>query len=243
MVEVVEMVKTFVLHVKRGYEDRLTRVHRMLVGLNIEYELMLDGDVEDIDGRILDHYFSKDLYAPIPATSCALKHLLIYRKIVEENIDMALVLEDDISFTKRFGEVMAGVLRERAADKEPFYVGLEASCLRLIPRSRRKPGVVTYTADYVQCTGAYVINQAAARTILNFVSVHKCDTSFDIFLNRLQNDGLFRLYWTFPPVAEQGSLNGTMESSVSGVVGGATLTKRIKRRLTLCYKWVLYYFR
>ena len=243
MDEVIVMIRTFVLHVRKGYEDRLTHIHRMLTELNIEYELMLAGDVEDIDNQILNTYFSDNLYAAIPATSCALKHLLIYRKIVEENIEMALVLEDDIFLSKRFQEVMARVIQERTADKEPFYVGMEATCLRLVPRSRRKQGVVTYPADYVQCTGAYVVNLAAARTILDFVLKHKCDTSYDIFLNRLQKDGVFRLYWTFPPVAEQGSHNGCMVSSISGVVGKANLIMRIKRRITLYYKQILYYFR
>ena len=44
----------FVLHVKKGYEDREQHIKAMLQKMNIPFSWILDGDIADLTPEILD---------------------------------------------------------------------------------------------------------------------------------------------------------------------------------------------
>lgn len=236
------MMTTYLLHVKKGYEDRLEHMTSMLSAHNITFELILDGDIPDLTDEIIEKYFSEYMCAKSATTSCACKHILCYEKMVSENIDYALILEDDMFFSKKFDDILQRTITERLGDKSPWYVGFEASCLKFVPRSQRKKWVVTYKGECVQCTGAYLINLPAARAILDCIKANKCNVLFDWYLDKLQNEKVFELYWTYPPVAEQGSHNGKMQSGISSGLQKSKI-RFIKRKITTFYKECLYFFR
>ena len=53
--------------------------------------------------------------------ACALTHLNIYRRLVDENIEMAIVSEDDVHLVPNFREELARVLAELPHDWELVY--------------------------------------------------------------------------------------------------------------------------
>lgn len=94
--------KVLVLHVKKGYEERARHIEQMLHEKGIEFEYVTDGDKPDITADILDHYFADQMHQVTAATSCALKHLYAYERILQNNWNGALILEDDMIFYKHF---------------------------------------------------------------------------------------------------------------------------------------------
>jgi len=241
-------IPVFVAHVKRGYEDRARHMERMLAAHGLSFEYMLDGDMTDFDEALQMRFFG-DMREVTPVRSCAAKHLLLCEKMVRERIDYALILEDDIFLTKKFDRTFAQALhemQERHGTAEAFYVGFEATAMGFVPRSQRKKGQVAYPGRFVQCTGAYLANQAFARAILAEAEQRKCAKPVDLWLNDLrckdnEAGGLFHLYWSHPVVAVQGSHMGKFESSIGNSVKYPL--KNLRRSLTFLYKKILYFFR
>ena len=91
----------FVLHVKKGYEDREQHIKAMLQKMNIPFSWILDGDIADLTPEILDKYFAGDMHKAGATASCAYKHVLAYKEIIAKNLDGALILEDDIQLDPR----------------------------------------------------------------------------------------------------------------------------------------------
>lgn len=105
--------KVFVMHVKKGYEERRAHIENMLERLGIDCEFMLDGDIEDLSSEVIHRYFTGTVMSgKTPGTSCALKHLLTYRTIIERNMNGALILEDDIRLSRNFVKVFNKTMDE-----------------------------------------------------------------------------------------------------------------------------------
>lgn len=244
-------IPVFVLHVKKGYEERARHIDRMMERLGIEFEYFLDGDMEDITPERLERYFSGPAATVRPATSVALKHLLIFEKMIAVDIPYALIFEDDIflkdNFTKIFDKSLEQVRELTSGPERPFIVSYEATCLKLVPRSQRRKGKVIYPADMLQCMGAYLVNNAFAKAIVGKTVEMKCAEPSDIWIDRLGHEyGLYDLYWTHPITAEQGSHNGRMATSLGNPLsdqGSSLRSIRIKRKLSMWYKKLLYFFR
>ncbi len=241
------MIQIFVPHVKTGYEPRAEHIEDMLGRLGLPFEYILDGDIADITPQWRQKYFAEQGNLRGPIISCATKHLLIYERMVAQGIQEALVLEDDIFLKRKFLRVLEKTrdeMREKNAAGEPVWVGFEATCLKLVPRSQRERGRVVYPGKSLQCTGAYYINRAFAQRVLETAAAEKIDNAIDWYVDTLRQRGLVpAIYWSYPIVAVQGSHTGRMSSAIGNPVGERLWWVRIKRPLTMCYKEVVAFFR
>lgn len=89
-------MKVFVISLQRSL-DRRSRVSHMLKERGLEFEFF-----DAVDGRSLDHNSHVAAGAPwalLPGeVGCYLSHLGVWRRVVNEHVDVALVLEDDAFF-------------------------------------------------------------------------------------------------------------------------------------------------
>ena len=111
------MIKTFVISLDRC-SDRRKLIFENLkkVGFvdNVEWFKAIDGKNDDLSQYDIDRskfkrYWhnkisccSSNLYFSDSEYACTLSHLHIYKKIVDENIPMALVLEDDVILNAKY---------------------------------------------------------------------------------------------------------------------------------------------
>ncbi len=205
-------VKTLIIHV-RGNEDREKHIRKVMAQIGLEYELMLDGNVEDISQKVLDTYFSNYLYQVAPVTSCALKHIRAYETIVSENLPCTLILEDDICPLPAYAEAFGRVLKEiESRGLSNCIISLENSGLKFVSGSQRKENQLLYEMDRGRCTGAYLIDKKCAESILSYIKEKKCHTTIDWFHNHLLKEKVISCFWCEPPLFEQGSNNGTISS-------------------------------
>lgn len=238
--------KIFVLHVKTGYEDRARHIEKMIAKLGLPFEYVLDGDMGDLTPEGMDRFFAPPMNTVSAATSCGMKHLLAYERIENECPNGAIVLEDDIFLNRRFLEILPRSIRQARefSGEKPFWIGYEATCLKFIPRSRRKKGIVVYPADEIQCAGAYYVTQECAALLRRLTSEQKCSVPYDWFVTSLHRQGGFDIYWTHPVTAVQGTHTGRMPSSIGNSVDSQwRLWVRVKRPLTAFFKQFVNWFR
>ncbi len=239
-------VKVFVLHVKKGYEDRAEHMEKMLGGMGIPFEYVLDWDMPDLTEEIVLRYFKGDCYGRVcPATSCAMKHQEAYNRMLRDDIPYALVLEDDMFLKKNFVKVFMAAFEEvkksNGTDK-PFWLSLEATGMGFTPRSRRRKGQYVYPGRFIQCAGSYLVNKSLAKVAVDTISAEKSDLGADHYLDSLLARGLADGYWVHPAIAEQGTHTGRMKSAIGNPHDNKRFM-RIRRKLTFLYKDILYFFR
>lgn len=234
-------------HVRQGYEEREKHITTMLSRLGIPFEFMLRGDIPDLTPDLTSRYFSPTLSIPLPAQSCAMKHILIYEEIVRRNLPGALVLEDDIVLLPRFSEVFAQSMRElpayESASGKPrgIIANYEDTRLRYVERSRREKGRVLYPGDRDRMTGCYYINRAGAQAILQRIKADGgLSMPIDLYHAHLLRQGALQYLWCQPTVATQGSHNGLFRS---GVNTGKARMEEWKWRLRRQYRKLLYFLR
>ena len=236
--------KVIVLHVKAGFEEREQHIRRMLDAMNIEFEFLLDGDMSDLTQEVLDCYFTGKMKQVTPVVSCAMKHLLAYKLIVERQLPGALVLEDDMLLYKNFHKVFDECIDEMKRNGiDDAIISFEDSTLCFVPGSQRQKKRHLYLASKDRFTGCYYITFRTAKKIMEYVSVHKCDTAIDVFQKALITRIALPYYWCHPCIATQGTHNGLFPSSINAKSAKKQRYRAWTWHIKLFYKNLLYLLR
>lgn len=238
--------KVFVLHVKKGYEDRLESIKKQFGTLGIDFELILNGDIPDLNKFYLNTYFRGEIKEKANAvTSCTLKHILAYEEVVKNGYKDCLIFEDDIILMPNFIEVFNNTIEEIKKrpdiDEKRVFISYENSRMKLIPISKRIPGQHLYLADSTRYAGAYYITYDVANSIMQYTYNNKCEIVSDWYLNLHQKDFNMPIYWCHPPVAEQGSHSGRFNSGLNYKKAG--LLRQIAWNSQKIYKSILINFK
>lgn len=133
------------------------------LGLSAEF-------IEAVDGRLMSEDERRSVtadvnYAFLPGEiGCALSHQKIYKKMIDENIDNALILEDDVVLNEEFKNVM-----------EQITVPTVRPSVILLSRSNKffKKPLKKLTSKHslhktlhATTTHSYIVNNRAARSLL-----------------------------------------------------------------------------
>ena len=162
------MIKVFVINLARSIKRRQL-IEQQLSILNLDYEI-----VEAVDGLGLSisdiEKETKSLnYAVEPGEiGCSLSHISIYRKIVSENLEFALIIEDDAILSDYLPLLMRKIIQE--PQNKP-------SVTLLTPVSEYVARPLTHlTASFtmhtlIEGTGAYgyIVNNMAAKRLIEFL--------------------------------------------------------------------------
>lgn len=215
-------IKIFVIHVSTQHERRL-HIERQLArcGLPFECEFIDKGDMKDLTDDVLDRYYINrpdcQMHVVAPATSCSYKHLLACHAIVDEKLDGALVLEDDIFLHSDFKEVFLKSIDEwqRRMPNEPILISYEDSALLFVKGSEKKKGQILYDGNHDRYTGCIFVSNKCATDLLDDILTNKTHLPIDGYHNNLLHRGVIRYLWCSPEIATQGSHNGTFGTMIS----------------------------
>lgn len=208
--------KVYVVHV-RSNKERERHMINELGAKDISFEFMNDGDIPDLTQALLDEYLSGEMSNKIgPEQSCAIKHLKIYERMIENNVARALILEDDVFLSDGFVEAANQVIQEwsQIEDANHALINLEASALNLVPNKERVEGKFIYSAKSGRCAGAYLMSLELAKSIIEEVKKNGCHQPIDWYHNHLANQGILSHYWSHPTIVVQGSHSGQMDSLI-----------------------------
>ena len=226
-------------------------------GLNYDITPAVDGrDLNVADSALVDPSLASRCPFPTGAAGCALSHLATYRRMIDENVDRALILEDDVTLPTDLGQLVDDVavhltgaevalLNFGSYPPGPLRVGMEG-CVEL-PSSRLL--ALPIDARQVVNAGAYVITrQAAARMLEHALPIRATADDWQFFY---EQGILDRVRCVLPqPVAKSPKFESTigMYSLGSGVrarVVGPLVRHKIpvvhqavlRRRQRIMRKW------
>lgn len=162
-------MKVYLINLARRVE-RLAYMKSQFVAANIPFERIdaVDGKMITRDDRpkLVNEFRWWCVHGYIARSGevgCALSHQKVYRKMIDENIGVACILEDDIKIDARFCDMIRAV--------ENFMsVRTPARVLIMTPykgRGVRDASKPLFTrVDWASSTGGYVLNVEAARRLL-----------------------------------------------------------------------------
>jgi len=229
--------KIYVVHVSSN-KLREQHIKNELGRFNLPFEFMLKGDKSEISSEIIKEYFIGDEMGGLKPTaqqSCTYKHLSIYEKILTDGVQDALIFEDDVYLSENFIEVFNQTISELKAlpqkTQDKALINFENSTLQIVPPSKQVNGQYLYEASKNRCAGAYYINKNLANSITQYRIKYKCNKIIDWYHNELIDTIGLQNYWCHPPIVEQGSHNGKMQSIIDDKKYGSVreITWKISR--------------
>ncbi|MEY0674362.1 glycosyltransferase family 25 protein [Providencia rettgeri] len=157
-------MKTFVINLVER-PDRKKFMQDQLNNSNLNYQF-----IEAVDGRTLsnDEINSitlnfHDSYLTRGEVGCALSHLKAYKKIVDENIDMALILEDDAVLPSNLSSIAHEI--ESIDKKNNPNIYLLSDVFSYIKNSPLTKNI--YRINDATKAHGYIINKLAAKRLLD----------------------------------------------------------------------------
>lgn len=114
-------MRTFVLNLEHNTE-RKKYMQNLLKDIPIDYEFFpavygksITNIEQFYDSKLAEKRAKRQLN--VGEIGCALSHKAIYKKMIDENISQALILEDDISFLPNFFEVYTAMSQFNVGNK------------------------------------------------------------------------------------------------------------------------------
>lgn len=217
----VQSMRTFIINLKHSLERR-EKMESQLLKLNIAHEF-----IEAVDGRKMTEVERNNVtrelnYAFLPGeVGCALSHQKIYKKIINENIEAALILEDDVILNSDLHDILNSVTLSKT---KPEILLL--SRVNKYYKKPLKPICGSYNIHKTQqatTAHAYIINQKAAGNLLQHLyPVWMVSDKWSLF----EDLSLAKIYSTVPfPVRLSEEANA---STINVSKGEATLDAKKK---------------
>jgi|LSQX01.1.fsa_nt_gb glycosyl transferase family 25 len=169
-------MKTFAITLERA-KERKKYIQKHLSDLDLDYEIVYGVDGRKLTDQDIEKYADKEAIKRSPhwlnpgAIGCALSHLSIYKKIIDQNLDYAFIVEDDIVLPENIKEIIE-FTKLHLKDGEPvllYYASFKPcsfSTHQAILSPEKKYGLY-YPMNYSQpiTTGAYFLNRKTAKAL------------------------------------------------------------------------------
>ena len=135
--------------------------------------------IKAVDGRLLDDEYIAQITSKNKTINsigrdmsrgeigCVMSHLHIYKKMVDQDIGQAIILEDDIDINcDDFDEIINFLIKENSSDPQ---VRLLTRTISYLSKNTQQINDIYNIAHVVQAlsTAGYVINKAAAKKMLD----------------------------------------------------------------------------
>jgi glycosyl transferase family 25 len=216
-----------VLHVKNGYEEREAHIRREFSPHGIPVDFYLDWDVSDFAEEELRRFVGSS-HMSLPAASCAMKHIGIWREFLKTDLPYCLVLEDDVFLAADFNARLNTCLAELGdpSRKAVVYIGNAGNYYISAFRLRR--GQHLYPAQHCRATDSYVITRSVASERCAWFDVHELGKPIDHQVNHIDREIGAEILWFERPFVEQGSQSGFFRSSIEFDARGSLWSKRVE---------------
>lgn len=211
----------YVLHVKKGYEDREKSIIDQFSALDFSFEWVLDHDKHEITQQTLTDFHYRGSFN-VEAVSCALKHITAWKRIAQGKDNGALVFEDDVLLDiKNFKPILAKAFEE--ADRNwsgQAYLSLGDGCALYVPWTKKKKGLHLYRARYARAADSYWITRDIAQKMVKWIEDNGFDLPADHLIDHICNALDIPILWLEPTIAHQGSHTGLFPSTIQDLERG-----------------------
>jgi glycosyl transferase family 25 len=211
-------VHAYVVSLARSL-DRRAHITRELRKTSLDYQIVaaVDGRELDMgDTALIDPTYRVTGIFPEGSAGCALSHLGIYRQILEDGLDVALILEDDVilpadldQLATEVGQHLTGA--EVALLSADCPVPLQLSRAGAVPLSGGRHLALPVDITQPRSTGAYLITREACERMIKLVLPIRANADAWPFFYR--EGALDRLRCVAPlPVTKSADLTSTIGS-------------------------------
>jgi len=176
--------KTYVINLNHR-KDRFESIDKSLKKINLEYELFpaCDGNKLEMYSNDIAKYFDKNNNLTPGQIGCALSHIKIWEKAIENNYKYTLVLEDDAIVPIDFWKKINNLLNELPSNYNMILLGC-CSCEGEIINNKDFILKGSKNSNANWCTTAYIINNNFCKKLINLIKNNKLkNTSIDGYLN------------------------------------------------------------
>lgn len=164
-------MKTFLINLDKSTE-RLAHMQQLLASLDISYERMPAVCGAELSQEELTRCFdakrsliaNRSVMTP-GEIGCALSHLSVYRRMMDERLDSALVFEDDIDLAPTFPEALAQAYRGLDVSRPQIVLFSDFRRPQSFQEGRSSQSFRLRREKSMACTDAYVITRPAAELI------------------------------------------------------------------------------
>lgn len=157
-------MKIFIVNLKESTGRRL-KIESQLNALKLEHEF-----IEAVNGRLLSpdeltNSTERINYAFLPGeVGCALSHQKIYKKMIDEGIESALILEDDVVLCDDFCEILK---KTSIPTKKPSVILLSrVNKFYKNPIKNISGQYFLHKTQHATTTHSYIINKSGAKSLL-----------------------------------------------------------------------------
>lgn len=232
--------KCYILHVKKGYEDREACIIDQFSRLGIEFEWVLDHDKHELPPDVLKRYgYHGDI--PPEAISCSMKHIAAWERIAAGGDAGGMVLEDDALIDiDRFETVVSESLAELQRDwGGRGCICFGNGCAMFVPWTKIKKGQQLYRAETVRATDSYWIDRQTALERLDWIRKNGFSQPADHLIDTIDTELGLSIFWSEPTIVTQGSHTGLFGSSIQ-LKDKAGWWKRVEWALKVARRKYLY---
>ena len=190
--------KVFIVH----YSPLVNRKENLTNMLQIHqihnYEFITDFDRDNTPRETLQEYFKGNDMTP--AQICiTISHFEIYKKIVENNYDLVLILEDDALLSSDFGERLEFYCSQLPSDFEIGFINSGCG----FHAQNVTPDKIWYEATSSRTCCSYMITKECCKKLLDGGLPFKEVIDFE--LNRKIKGLNLKCYWCEPTIVTDGS--------------------------------------
>lgn len=160
-------MKIFLINLKKD-EAKKEKMQKELEKYNLDYEL-----IEAIDGKTLSEDELKILvkdyennFLTRGEIGCALSHQLAYKRMQEENLHHALILEDDVEFDEKISLLLSDMDEFLAKKKRFLCLAYKSKKVFDFVRYKTKSGLKIRESYEASRLHGYFITLKAAESIL-----------------------------------------------------------------------------
>ena len=206
--------RVYIIHTAVHEKERGAHVRHQMKALNLPCELVMEGEATEVLQLSGVPVIKDKLLKQSGLASCSYKHYRACQLAIMRKEECILILENDIFLEPHWKNTLAKALQEiKQKQISCFVLSIEDSSLHYTPRSQRKQGELVYPARHPRMAGAYVMDIAACKALVNYIDEHGLYAEPDWHLHDAQQQGLLQMYWLHPAIAEQGSHNGHMQTA------------------------------
>lgn len=156
--------------------------------------------------------------------SVALHHIECYKRIVCDNIEEALILEDDVLLCVNFAFLLNVYIKQLPQDWNMLFIG-DGCGLHINNKLFIKNQFIYKKENSIsgkpnegatRCLDSYLINKKTAETIVEKLKMpnYTILVPADFWMNCVIRNNNFNVYWAEPTIVTQGSNKGVYKSSL-----------------------------
>ncbi len=212
-------MKIFIIHYDKLI-DRKQKIIQQMNKFNLDFEFISNHGKDKL--TIEDRNRFKNLSDG--EISVALHHIECYKRIVFENLNEALILEDHVVLCDNFAFLLNVYIKQLPENWNMLFIG--DGCGMHINKNLLIKNKYIYKKDNIifgkpnegstRCLDSYLINKKTADIIVEKLNMpnYTILVPADFWMNCVIRNNNFNVYWSEPTIVTQGSEKGFYKSSL-----------------------------